>query len=216
MEEMILKKVLVIRDDFYHPKENIDPILRDVFPEREWEMILTDRVRYILENKAVGFDVVVFFTNGIPKGEAYITYEQQDEIVSLVEVGMGIMFVHAGVVLIEADSPFYQKLHSGRFIAHSDEHVLVKTEAIRNINHPIIKNVKPIIGMDEHYFCTVNVDKVDMLMMSSSEEITSVGAWCSQIGKGKSFSIVPGHTEEALHSKEMLRVLKNAVAWIQD
>lgn len=205
-----MKQALVIRGDFYHPADKIDPLIDQLFTSDTWSVTRTDRARDVFEQP---YDVVLFFTNGRPVGESDLTNTEQARIVKMVEAGMGIMFIHAGLVLIEADSPFYQQLHSGRFVGHSKKHVQLRTTPIVNVQHPIIKGLKGFVAVDEHYFVTVDTTKVDALMLSTSEEATSLGAWCSQVGEGHVFSLIPGHTFDALETPELRRIIDHALLW---
>jgi type 1 glutamine amidotransferase len=206
------KTVYVIRDDMYHPKELIDPQIEKVFDRLQWNVVLTNRLRDVLETKE-HVDLTLLLTVGRPDGEADISYEEQSRIVDKVRAGMGIMFVHAGLVLIEADSPFYTELNSGRFIGHSHDHVPVKNDMIRNVSHPILSGVSGFTAMDEHYYCQINAAGTDMLMMSTSEFITCAGAWAHTVGNGKVVGMTPGHTTEALGNPQMIRLMQNAADW---
>ncbi|WP_225048251.1 ThuA domain-containing protein [Lacticaseibacillus kribbianus] len=207
-----MRKAMVVRDDFYHPRQLIDPILPDLFGP-DWEVATTDTLRTALD-KLDTLDLIVQFNTGRNDGDPDITNAEQARIVDRVAAGMGMMFVHAGLVLIQEDSPFYQKINSGRFISHSAQQIPLRTVAIPNVTHPILDGVAPIEAVDEHYFCAVQADKVDALMLTTSAEVTSLGAWCSSYGKGRVFSAVPGHTSFALGNAQFHRLLRNAVAWV--
>jgi uncharacterized protein len=208
----VAKTVYVIRDDIYHPKEVIDPQIEKVFDQREWNVVLTDRLRDVLESSEQ-IDLTMLLTVGRPDGESDITHEEQSRIVAKVKDGMGVMFVHAGLVLIEADSPFYSELNSGRFIGHSHNHVPVENVPIRNVSHPVLDGITGFTAMDEHYYCNIDIAKTDMLMLSTSEAVTAVGAWAHTVGKGKVVGLTPGHTTEALGNPQMIRLMQNASSW---
>jgi uncharacterized protein len=206
------RTVYIIRHDIYHPKELIDPQMEKVFDRKHWNVVLTERIRDVLEADEP-IDLLVLLTVGRPDGEAEIGYDEQSGIVSRVKEGMGIMFVHAGLVLIEADSPFYADLNSGRFIGHSHNHVPVENVPIRNVSHPILDGIEGFTAMDEHYYCQIDIGNTDMLMLSTSEAVTAVGAWAHAVGNGRVVGLTPGHTEAALGNPQMIRLLKNASKW---
>ncbi|MFD1440044.1 ThuA domain-containing protein [Lacticaseibacillus hegangensis] len=205
-----MKKALVIRGDFYHPSDKVDPLIDKCFTSSEWKVVKTDRARDLFEDS---YDLAMFFTNGRPEGETDLTNSEQSAIVKMVREGMGIMFVHAGLVLIEEDSPFYTELNSGRFAGHSKKHVSLTTAPIRNVSHPITDGVTPLTAVDEHYYINVNFSKVTALMLSASEEGTTLGSWCSEVGQGKVFSLIPGHTFAALETPQMQEIIENAILW---
>jgi uncharacterized protein len=206
------KTVYIIRNDMYHPKEMIDPQIEKVFDRQQWNVILTDRLRDVLESNEP-IDLIMLFTVGRPDGEADISYEEQNQIVGKVKDGMGVLFVHAGLVLIDAESPFYLVLNSGRFIGHSHNHVPVENVPIRNVSHPLLDGITGFTAMDEHYYCQIDIANTDMLMLSTSEAVTAVGAWAHSVGKGKVVGMTPGHTEDALGNPQMIRLMKNASNW---
>ncbi|MBB6669691.1 ThuA domain-containing protein [Cohnella nanjingensis] len=206
------KTVYVIRDDMYHPKEVIDPQIDKAFDRAGWNVVSTDRLRDVLESQEP-IDLTVLLTVGRPDGEADIAYAEQQRIVDKVKDGMGILFVHAGLVLIEADSPYYTELNSGRFIGHSHNHVPVDNVPIRNVSHPVLNGISGFTAMDEHYYCQIDIARTDMLMLSTSEAVTAVGAWAHNVGKGRVVGMTPGHTTEALGDPQMIRLLQNAAKW---
>ncbi|WP_336772090.1 ThuA domain-containing protein [Paenibacillus sp. MMO-58] len=206
------KTVCIIRDDMYHPKELIDPQMEKVFDREVWNVVLSNRLRDAIDSSD-SIDLLVMLTVGRPDGEGDITFDEQEQVISRVKDGMGILFVHAGLVLIEEDSPFYKTLNSGRFIGHSHNHVPVENVPIRNVTNPILEGVEPFTVMDEHYYCQVNIARTDMLMLSTSEAVTAAGGWAHSFGKGKVVGLTPGHTEEALGNPQMIQLLKNASNW---
>lgn len=206
------KTVYVIRDDIYHPKEIIDPALESVLDSHKWRVVRTDRVRDLLETEEP-VHLVIFFTNGRPPGETDLSYAEQDQIVERVQSGMGIMFIHAGLVLIEPDSPFYLKLNSGRFISHSPDHVAVTSVPVRNLSHPVLKGITSFTVMDEHYYCQIETANTDLLLLSTSKYVTTAGAWAHSVGDGRVVGMIPGHTKEALSDIQFIRLLQNAAFW---
>jgi len=204
--------VYIIRDDYNHPKEVIDPVMEKVFDKEQWEVVLTDRARDLIET-AASVDLALFFTNGRPAGESNITVDEQQQIVQMVSSGMGIMFIHAGLVLIEPDSPFYVELNSGRFVEHSPHHVEVTNNPVTSFKHPIIEGIEPFVALDEHYYCQVDTTKTDVILFSTSQHVTAAGGWAHKVDAGKVVALTPGHNPEALGHPQMIQLMKNAVDW---
>lgn len=208
------KSVMVIWNDIYHPSSVIQTSLHKIFCPNEWDVTCTERARDLLEDD-VRPDLAVFYTNGRPKGETDLTYAEQDRIAEKVEAGMGILFYHAGLVLIEPDSPFYTRLNSGRFV-HHPEQCDVTVTPLGNVRHPITQGVQPFTQNDEHYFCTVDVSRTNVLACASSPSITAVGAWCHTCGRGRVAGITQGHTLEMQNDPNMIRLACNAVQWLTE
>ncbi|WP_042166706.1 ThuA domain-containing protein [Paenibacillus gorillae] len=205
-------KVYIIRDDINHPKEVIDPVMEKVFDEERWEVILTDRARDLIETEGAA-DLTLFFTNGRPEGEENLTPEEQLQIVQQVRSGMGMMFIHAGLVLIEPDSPFYMELNSGRFVEHSPHHVEVTNNPATSFKHPIIEGIEPFTVLDEHYYCQVDTTRTDVILFSTSQHVTAAGGWAHGVGTGKVVALTPGHNPEALGDPQMIQLMKNGANW---
>ncbi|MFF2091242.1 ThuA domain-containing protein [Paenibacillus sp. NPDC058174] len=205
-------KVYIIRDDINHPKEVIDPVMEKVFDAERWEVILTDRARDLIETGEAA-DLTLFFTNGRPEGEENLTPEEQLQIVQKVRSGMGMMFIHAGLVLIEPDSPFYMELNSGRFVEHSPYHVEVTNNPVTSYKHPIIEGIEPFTVLDEHYYCQVDTTRTDVILFSTSQHVTAAGGWAHGVGAGKVVALTPGHNPEALGHPQMIQLMKNGADW---
>jgi type 1 glutamine amidotransferase len=206
------KQVLVIWNDFYHPKEVIAPALGKLLPDTDWDVTTTERARDLLD-KSEAPDLTIFYTNGRPEGETDLTYDEQTAIADKVKNGMGILFYHAGLVLINEDSPFYKELNSGRFV-HHPEQTDVTVSPISNVKHPITAGVKSFCQNDEHYFCQVDVTRTNLLACATSVDITSVSVWCHDHGKGRVAGISQGHTLEMQNDSEMLKLTSNAIQWL--
>ena len=209
-----MKKICIVRDDYYHPREVVDPFFDKVFLNQQYQVTKTDHLKEALSQD---IDLLILANTGRNDSQEGVTVELREAVAQRVEQGMGMIFFHSGTVLIEKEDAFFQKLNSGRFITHSDGHVNVRTSVIRNVKeHPLLENVGTIEGMDEHYFCEVDERKVDILMISSSDCGSSVGAWCSEYGLGKVVVSLPGHTPAILEDKNLLTFIKNAVQWTLD
>lgn len=205
-------QVLVIWNDFYHPKEVLTPMVEKLFPAADWELRTTERVRDLLEQDTRPH-LTVFCTNGRPDGETDLSYEEQSKIVSMVSDGMGILFFHAGLVLIEEESPFFRELNAGRFVHHPEQSDVTVTPLF-NVHHPITEGVTGFRQKDEHYFCQVDVSRTSLLACATSQHLTSASVWCHDFGQGRVAGISQGHTHEMQNDPEMLKLTANALHWL--
>lgn len=205
------KQVVIIWNDFYHPKEVIAPAVQKLFAEG-WEVTTTERLRDLIEMEKSP-DLAILYTNGRPDGEADITFEEQELVIEKVEAGMGILFYHAGLVLIDEQSPFYVKLNSGRFV-HHPEQTSVTVTPLLNVDHPITRGIQPFTQKDEHYFCQVEITRTNLLACATSVDITAASVWCHAYGSGKVAAISQGHTLEMQNDPEMLKLATNTINWL--
>ncbi|MBJ6359898.1 ThuA domain-containing protein [Paenibacillus sp. GCM10012307] len=206
------KQVVIIWNDFYHPKEVIAPAVEKLFASEEWEVTATDRLRDLIEMEQRP-DLAILYTNGRPDGEADITFDEQELVIHKVKDGMGILFYHAGLVLIDEQSPFYLKLNSGRFV-HHPEQTPVTVVPLSNVEHPITKGVLPFTQKDEHYFCQIDISRTNLLACATSVDITAASVWCHSYGAGKVAGISQGHTLEMQNDPEMLKLATNTINWL--
>ncbi len=142
-----------------------------------------------------------------------MTDEEQRQIVSKVSSGMGIMFIHAGLVLIEPDSPFYTELNSGRFVEHSPVHVPVTNTPALSFKHPITEGIEAFVASDEHYYCQLDAARTDIILFSTSRYVTAAGGWAHKVGAGRVVALTPGHTTDALANPQMIQLMRNGAGW---
>ena len=115
------KNVLIVWDDYYHPEANYREAVRKSFEEQEpWQVTKTHRIRDILSMDPKP-DLCIYFTVGCPQGEEQLSLSEQEQVKELVESGMGMMFIHAGMACIQDDTPFFE-LARGRFASHPEPH----------------------------------------------------------------------------------------------
>lgn len=206
------KSVLIVWNDFYHPKEVLATAVDKLFPAAEWEVSKTERIRDLLELSRRP-DLTVLFTNGRPEGETDLSFAEQALIVDQVRGGMGILFYHAGLVLIDEKSPFNRELGSGRFVHHPEQSD-VTVSPLMSARHPITEGVAVFCQNDEHYFCQVDVTRTQLLACATSVHLTSASVWCHDFGQGRVVGISQGHTLEMQNDPEMLKLTANAVHWL--
>ena len=206
------KKVTIIWNDGWHPKDDIEPAVDVIFAGEDWQVVKTERARDLLEPEGVP-DLALFYTNGRPQGETDLTDEEQAAIARLVENGMGILYIHAGLTIIEEGNPFYQTLNSGRFASHPPKCDVTMTP-IKGLDHPILKDVPTFTAFDEHYYCPMHPEETQVLMCAASSYSVTASVWCHQHGKGRVCSITQGHTLEMQTNPGMIRLVGNAALWL--
>lgn len=204
------KNVLIVWDDYYHPEANYREAVRKSFEEQEpWQVTKTHRIRDILSMDPKP-DLCIYFTVGCPQGEEQLSLSEQEQVKELVESGMGMMFIHAGMACIQDDTPFFE-LARGRFASHPEPHYDVCCTKIPGCTHPVMEGIEPFVSPDEHYFCHVDVDCVIPLMTGASEAGTELAAWAHTVGKGRIVSMTPGHNHPMLI--KMRPLMENAAKW---
>ena len=78
-----------------------------------------------------------------------------------------------------------------------------------------MEGVEVFSGEDEKYYCHIDVQKVDIFMCGDDPvHAGSISGWCRTIGKGRTVSVTPGHTFEIVENPNMIKILFNAVKWL--
>lgn len=205
------KTVYVVWNDMYHHAEIYHDIAYKVFENDQWDVHYTDFSRDVvnLDKKP---DLMVNFTIGCgdPDNNDHISLSEQQILLDAVAGGMGMLFVHAGMAVIDPSSPMF-RMSLGHFASHPKEHNPVYVRALPGCTHPIVQGVEPFEAPDEHYFCQVDMDKATPFLCSVSIAGTEIAGWCQELGAGRTCGITPGHTAEMLSNMEKL--LTNAANW---
>lgn len=210
-----MKKIYALYGDVYHEGPVEEAYLRAVFGE---DMVFTSNPDEVpwdnMENEVLMY-VSTKENNYTTKDgvlDSWITPEREKALYDYVQNGGKALFIHAGLVGYEPDS-VYHKLSGGVFIQHPP---LMNTTyvPVRN-GHPITEGVENFSGMDEKYFCHIDVAEVDIFMHGDDPvHQGSIAGWCKEIGKGRTVAVTPGHTFEIAEDPNMIRLLKNSVQWL--
>ena len=204
------KNVLIVWDDYYHPEANYREAVRKSFEENEmWNVTKTHRVRDLLETEE-RVDLCIHFTVGLPEGESGLTIEEQEQMKTMVEEGMGMMVIHAGMACIQDGTPLFE-LARGRFASHPEPHYDVYCTKLPGCTHPIMDGIEPFITADEHYFCKVDIENVCPILVSCSDAGTEIAGWAHTVGKGRVCSLTPGHNHPMLI--KMRPLMESAAQW---
>lgn len=204
------KNVLVVWDDWYHPEANYRGMVRRIFEDGDgWKVTKTHHMRDLLtmEQKP---DLCLCITVGCPEGEEMLSIDEQAQVKTLVEEGMGILFLHAGLACIQDGTPMFE-VSKGRFASHPEPHYDVYCTALPGCAHPVIQGIDPFVSPDEHYFCKVDIENVTPVMASVSEAGTEIAGWVHTLGKGRVCCLTPGHNWPMLI--KMIPVITSAANW---
>lgn len=213
-----MKKIYGLYGDVHHDDDVVKRCLRLAFGE---DIILTDSPADIpwddLENQ-VALYVSMKESNTTPLADGtldkWITPEREQALYRYVANGGAALFVHNGLVGFAPDSVYHQ-LTGGVFIQHpplmQTTYVPIKKE------HPIVQGVENFTGEDEKYFCHIDVADVDIFMCGDDPTYPgSISGWCRKVGKGRTAAVTPGHTYEIVENPNMVRLVRNAAAWVRE
>jgi len=211
-----MKKIYALYGDCHHDDPVTERCLRAVFGDN---MVFTsnpDDVPWDDMENQVEMYVSMKENNTTLKSDGtidcWITPERENALYRYVENGGKALFVHCGLVGYAPDS-VYHKLSGGVFIEHPP--LMQTTYVPIKKDHPIMEGVEVFSGEDEKYYCHIDVQNVDIFMCGDDPvHAGSISGWCRMIGKGRTVSVTPGHTFEIVENPNMIKILFNAVKWL--
>ena len=204
------KTVLIIWDDYYHPEANYREAVRKSFEQNEkWKVTKTHNAKDLFKMEPKP-DLCINFTIGRPDGETDLTAEEEEQLKKMVEAGMGMMYIHAGLACIQDNTPVFD-IAKGRFASHPETHYEVYCTRLPGSKHPIMNGIEPFAAEDEHYFCKIDIESVTPFMTSVSEAGTEIAGWTQTLGKGRVCCLTPGHNHPMLI--KMRPLMENAASW---
>lgn len=202
------KRVLVIWDDPYHPEETYREFVTAVFPAPQWRLRTTHSARELLRGEAP--ELAVCLSVGRAQGDTDLSPQEQAAVAALVDKGMGMLFLHAGLACIADETPLFD-LALGRFASHPAGEQRVACRAIPGVAHPVLRGVDAFAAEDEAYFCKVDLARAQPFLAAQSAAGTEIAGWTQTYGAGRTCALTPGHSPEMLQKME--RLVKNAAAW---
>lgn len=204
------KNVMIVWDDYYHPEANYREAIRKSFEESgRWDVTKTHRMRDLLTAEPVP-DLCICITVGCPDGEEMMSIEEQAQVKALVEDGMGILFIHAGLACITEDTPMFE-IARGRFASHPEPHYDVYCTVLPGCSHPIVDGIQPFVTADEHYFCKVDIERVTPLLVGISDAGTEIAGWAHTLGEGRVCCLTPGHNHPMMI--KLRPIMEHAADW---
>ena len=203
------KSIYVVWNDEYHPEKTYTAITKKLFGGSDWELQTSYVAQDVLKLEKAP-DLMLNFTVGRPNGVKDMGYTEQGYLKKMVEDGMGIMYVHAGLACIQEFTPIYE-IALGHFASHPQPHYPTYVCPLPGIDHPILNGVSVFEEPDEHYFCKIDIKNVKPFLCSRSVAGTEIAGWTHEIGKGRVCCLTPGHTEEMLD--KMSTLLLNSAKW---
>lgn len=207
------KTVYILLDDYYHPKHTILPAIETAFPKEKWEMVISDDISELKEDKQ--FDLIVTFRDGMILKDDVRTYWYTEVIESMlrdrVKNGTGLLVVHCGLANYIENGILHKEVIRGRFISHPAQCPV--TSVTTEVCHPITEGIESFTVTDEHYFTDIDETATNVLMYSESINGKTVSAWAHELGEGRVAAITPGHTTEVLTHPTVQKLMVNGANW---
>jgi type 1 glutamine amidotransferase len=208
------KEVLVLLDDYWHPRQTIEPALPALLDAGRFAVQVTDDPNALTALQQAP-DLLINFKDGIADTQVPTPNWYDEALGALLnrwvqQEGMGYLGVHCGLANIPPEHAAFRQLLRGRFLHHPPQCTVTFTPTQE---HPITAGVAPFTVMDEHYFVEVLGAQTQVLGRTSSEHGDNIALWAHAWGKGRVCGVTPGHSLAVLQNPEYAKLLRNAIGW---
>jgi type 1 glutamine amidotransferase len=151
-----------------------------------------------------------------------ISSDELTTLTQLVESGVGLAGCHGGMCDAFRNSPDYQLMTGGQWVAHPGNDGVEYTVHIADRDHFITRGIEDYVVRSEQYY--MHVDPSNHVLATTRFPIapgphTPNGqfdmpvAWTRFHGKGRVFYHAVGHTPEVLEQPETLEMCRRGVLW---
>jgi len=209
------KTVFVLLHDYWHPRNTIEPLLKELFPADKYFLTVTEDPNYPTAYFKAP-DLLVNFKDGIANTSIPTTNWYNDNWsfmapMAIAQQGMGYLAVHCGTANVPQDHPMFTKVLRARFLNHPP---ICPVTFEPKVQHPILDGVESFTTDDEHYIIDLAPEeKTCILATSTSQHGQQPALWAHEMGKGRVCGVTPGHRENTLLHPMYVKLLKNAVEW---
>lgn len=208
------KKVIVLLNDYWHPRHTIEPALPGILPKDLFDVSIIDDPDK-LKSVAAEPDLVVNFKDGIDNVPANSPNWYDETIAHLLnlyvkQIGGGYMAVHCGLANIPQSHEAYTSILCGRFLSHPP---MCPVEFQITESHPITDGLENFSLNDEHYVMEMMEGETNILGYTKSEHGTHAALWAHACGNGRVCGVTPGHTTEVFQTPGYTKLLQNAAKW---
>jgi type 1 glutamine amidotransferase len=151
-----------------------------------------------------------------------ITPLQLNPLLAAVEDGLGVAGCHGGMCDAFRDSPEWQFMTGGQWVAHPGNDRVTYTVKITDSAHPITSGIKDFQVTTEQYY--MHVDPAGCVL-ASTQFPTAPGphvpngpvempvVWTKLHGRGRIFYCSLGHTPEILAAEPVASMLRRGLDW---
>jgi type 1 glutamine amidotransferase len=190
------------------------------------EAVTKEQCGHINAETLKKFDVVLFFTTGKPKGDAFppvMTADEEKDLIAWVKAGGAFAGTHCAADTLY--TPGYGELLGALFAGHpAQQKVHIKVE---DPKHPAAKGITDgMEHLDEWYIFRdqpYSRDKLHIILSIVPDDHWKPNpvrkdndypiAWCHDYGKGKVFYTSMGHRRETWHDPHFQESLIGGLKW---
>ena len=204
-------RILLICDDYWHPgnipADGISPLGDNGF---QFDVITNAR-DYRPGMLSDYSAVILAKCDQVSKDDesSWKTGEVQNDFISYVENGGGLLAVHSGIDAGK-ETEALDRLIGCRIINHPNA-CPVTVQPVKP--HPVTEGVELFCEVDEHYRLEIISPDIDILMASYSPECICPAAYVRTQKKGRVCVLTPGHNLSVWLNPQFQKTLVNALNW---
>lgn len=199
-------RILFLGDqDLHHPAERFS-ILQPALAPRGIELTYTERLSDLSPTILSRYDGIIIYAN-----HAAIQPDQEKALLDYVSAGHGLVAVHSASYCF-LNSPSYLSLIGGQFKSHGSGE-FQERYVDSQVEHPILKGLKPIESWDETYVHTkLGPDRV-LLSERVEGDRVEPWTWVRSQGKGRVFYTAWGHDHRTWNNAGFQALIEHAIHW---
>jgi len=212
-----VRRAFALIGDRYHEPGYIKEGLSPVFASGGVSVEFSTDVKALGAEQLSTVDLLMILRDGMVWPEGYdrpyvvwMTPGQEKAVADFVEAGGAFLPLHNATAIYPKEG-LYRRVVGGRFITHPP----VETFKVQVVNrtHPVTAGVNDYEVTDEQHFVEYDVDRVTLLLRSSSGHGEAPAGWAYEYGNGRVCFLANGHTLDALRVPDYQKLLGNAVRW---
>ena len=151
-----------------------------------------------------------------------ISSEQLNTVLAAVEDGLGVAGAHGGMCDTFRDSPEWQFMTGGQWVAHPGNDRVSYSVKIKDREHPIMGGLNDFSLTSEQYYMHVDPG---VRVLATTRFPTAAGphvpngpvdmpvVWTKLYGKGKVFYCSLGHTPQTVAAEPVATIMRRGFHW---
>jgi hypothetical protein len=151
-----------------------------------------------------------------------IIEKQLKSILAAVEEGLGVAGCHGGMCDAFRDSPEWQFMSGGQWVAHPGNDRVKYSVHITDAPHPITSGIRDFEVTSEQYYMHVDPG---VQVLATTQFPTAPGphvpngpvqmpvVWTKMYGKGRIFYCSLGHTPQILAAEPVATIMRRGFLW---
>jgi type 1 glutamine amidotransferase len=208
MEIRILKKALIVYGGWEgHAPKEVAHILADLLGKNNFDVTLSDTLDAYKDLNLDDFDLISpNWTMGT------ITEEQLKPLMAVVNNGVGLAGLHGGMCDSFRNTPDYQYMTGGQWVAHPGGDGIDYMVYIDGVPSPITEGLSEFPVKSEQYYMHIDPGNT-VLATTRFGDIKMPVVWTKMWGKGRVFYSSLGHQPNIVQMPQTLTLMERGMLW---